>query len=78
MVLSPAPWVEELMQLSPMALDYKTFLVGLGAAYLVAAWLFEKHLSARLVRLLGRLVTGLTGHEKRRKGYKTVREGMFD
>lgn len=76
MLLAPARWLRKLMQLTKMSLDYELFLMGLGLAFLVVAWAFERHLAARLAKFIGRLQQGVSGQGKRRKEYKIILESM--
>lgn len=76
MVLSPAHWLKNWMELTRMSWDYKLFLMGLGAMYLVLAWGFERYLAVPLARYLGEARERITGRIKRRKGYKMIQEGM--
>jgi cation-transporting P-type ATPase 13A2 len=76
MVLMPAQWVKQTMQLTKMSWDYKLFLVALGFAYLLIAWIFEKHVSLRLAKLAGRWKEAATGQSKTRKAYKVVEDDM--
>ncbi|KEY66546.1 hypothetical protein S7711_08049 [Stachybotrys chartarum IBT 7711] len=76
MTVLPAHSVKEFMQLSKVSWDYKLFLIGLGLAYMVIAWVYEKHGAARLAKTLRYARERLTGHEKKRKEYKVILEEM--
>lgn len=76
MVAAPAHWVRKVMQLSKTSTQFKLLLIGLGVAYLVLASVYEKHVSLRLAKLLGRVVKVVTGKEKERKKYKVIDESM--
>lgn len=76
MVLAPAHWLRKTMQLTQMSWDYELFLVGLGIAFLVVAWAFERHLAMRLAKLVGRVQERVSGTVKRRKEYKMIQERM--
>jgi cation-transporting ATPase 13A3/4/5 len=75
MILTPAQWVIDLMQLTDMSWDYELFLIGLGAAYFIVAWAFEHFLALRLARLIGSVKQSVTGKAKKRKEYKVIAEG---
>lgn len=74
MVLTPSKWLTSLMELTTMSWDYEVFLIGLGIAYLVVAWGYEKYLSLRLARLIGHAKQQITGASKKRKEYKVILE----
>ncbi|KAL9571563.1 hypothetical protein ACKAV7_004205 [Fusarium commune] len=74
MILTPAQWVIDLMQLTDMSWDYELFLIGLGAAYFIVAWAFEHFLALRLARLIGSAKQSVTGKAKKRKEYKVIAE----
>ncbi|KAK0392169.1 hypothetical protein NLU13_1667 [Sarocladium strictum] len=76
MLLSPSRWIRHTMQLTNMSWDYKLFLLGLGVAYLVTAWIFERHLSRQLAKLVGRWKERATGETKKRKAYKIIEDQM--
>lgn len=77
MVLAPAHWLKKLMELTWMSWDYELFLVALGVVYLALAWVYERHMAARLARFLGVARERLTGKAKKRKEYKVIREQMW-
>lgn len=74
MVLAPAKWVTDLMELTKMSWDYELFLIGLGIAYMLVAWGFEQYLAVPLARLVGTMKQRITGASKKRKQYKVILE----
>ncbi|KJZ75510.1 hypothetical protein HIM_04973 [Hirsutella minnesotensis 3608] len=76
MILFPAHWVEKLMDLTYMSMAYRYFLIGLGLAYFLLAWVFEMHLAMPLAKRLGRVMEAMTGRAKQRKEYKCIREDI--
>ncbi|KAK2598982.1 hypothetical protein QQS21_005587 [Conoideocrella luteorostrata] len=78
MVLGPAHWLKKLMELSRIEWNYKLFLLLLGLAYFVIAWIFDKYLATPLARSLGQIKVRVTGKAKNRKQYKVIREEMWD
>ena len=76
MVLGPAPWLKQMMQLTAMHLDYKMFLILLAAAFLLIAWMYETHVASRLAKLLGQAKERVSGKAKKRKAYKVILENM--
>lgn len=77
MILHPAHWLKDTMELTHMDFDYRVFLIGLGLFYLGAAWAFHKYISAAMAKVLGRLMLAVTKGKKQRKEYKTIREGIW-
>jgi cation-transporting ATPase 13A3/4/5 len=76
MVLGPARWLKKLMQLTKMSPDFKIFLLGLGATFLLVGWVFERYMSQPLAKLLGRAKQKMRGASKKRKEYKDIEERM--
>jgi cation-transporting ATPase 13A3/4/5 len=74
MILTPAKWVTDLMQLTEMSWDYELFLIALGAAYFAVAWAFEHFLALKLARIIGSIQQSVTGRGKKRKEYKVIAE----
>lgn len=76
MVLGPAHWLKKLMQLTKVSWDFKFFIVALGLAYFLTAWLGEKFIFQRLARIIGRTRQAITKRTKKRKEYKLIQERM--
>ncbi|KAK1237514.1 hypothetical protein MKX08_003139, partial [Trichoderma sp. CBMAI-0020] len=76
MIASPAFWLYDMMQLSQMSWDYKSFLVLLGLGYFALAWIYDNFISLRLARFLGAANEWCTGRAKTRKQYKLIKEAM--
>lgn len=76
MVLGPAHWLKKLMQLSKMSFGFEVFLIGLGILFLAVGWVYEKHMSQALAKVLGQIKQRITGTVKRRKEYKVIEESM--
>ena len=76
MLLNPVHWVRHTMQLTKMNWDYKLFLIVLGLFYLAIAWVFERHISQHLAKLLGHWKEKATGRTKQRKAYKVIDDEM--
>ncbi|KAF5026028.1 hypothetical protein F66182_1883 [Fusarium sp. NRRL 66182] len=74
MVLMPARWVTNLMQLTEMSWDYELFLIALGLAYFVVAWAFEHFLALKLAKFIGSAKQRVTGRTKKHKEYKVIAE----
>jgi cation-transporting P-type ATPase 13A2 len=77
MLLDPAKWLANFMDLTEMSLDYELFLlvlalVGFGIAYGAEHYLFQA-----LAKYIGRLKRLLRpSHPKKRKQYKEILESM--
>lgn len=76
MLFDPAQWLVSFMQLTDLALDFRVFILILGIGYFVLAWVAEKYLLPRLVKLIGRAKESMTGKKKEKKMYKMIQEEM--
>ncbi|KAK1240625.1 hypothetical protein MKX07_004653 [Trichoderma sp. CBMAI-0711] len=76
MIAGPPRWLFDLMQLSSMSTSYSFFVILLGVAFLVLAWIYEKMLALPLARFLGAAIKWITGHAKTRKKYKVIQEEL--
>lgn len=74
MVLGPLKAVKKLMELTKTRWDFQLFMIFLGVAYLLIAWLSEGMLFPWLVRVFGTIKQRVTGREKKRKEYKVIQE----
>ncbi|KAK5257439.1 hypothetical protein LTR16_000659 [Cryomyces antarcticus] len=76
MLFDPADWLYRLMDLTPLTMHFRVFILALAAAGFAAAFLAERLLFLRLARWIGRAKERFGGQRKRRKEYKVVLEGM--
>ncbi|KAL2753925.1 hypothetical protein ACRALDRAFT_2108060 [Sodiomyces alcalophilus JCM 7366] len=76
MILSPAKWVQRLMQLTKISSDFKLFMIALGGVYFIVAWSSEKIIFPRLARWVGELQETVLRRPKQRKTHKLIREQM--
>lgn len=77
MLLDPGTWLARLMQLTPMPLDFKLFIVVLAVGGFTCAWISERALFPRLATYIGRLYVCIRPHgKKKRKEYKLVLADM--
>lgn len=76
MILGPFPPVKELMQLTDTRWDFQLFMILLGGAYFLVAWLSEAALFPWLARVFGQVKQRVTQRQKKRKEYKVIREGI--
>jgi cation-transporting ATPase 13A3/4/5 len=75
MLLDPAQWLVDLMQLTALALDFRAFILALGVGYFVLSWSSEKYVFPKLAKILG-VLKEKSSRPKRRKAYKLVQEKM--
>jgi len=77
MLLDPAGWLEDFMDLTPMGLDYKWFLLAMAVVGFVIAYLAERYLFPVLAKWIGKTKQRLRpAHPKKRKQYKEIVEDM--
>jgi cation-transporting ATPase 13A2 len=74
LLLNPADWLYELMELTPMSGSFKLFLLCLAAAGFVVGYLGEKWTFPRIARLIGYWKKTIVRKEKKRKQYKLILE----
>ena len=77
MLLDPAKWLADFMDLTPMALDYELFLLLLAMIGFGIAYGAERYLFPAMAKYVGRLSRVLRpSHQKKRKQYKEILEAM--
>ncbi|KAF3065032.1 hypothetical protein GL218_02213 [Daldinia childiae] len=76
MIFIPGHWIRNLMQLTKISSSFKLTLLGLGMAYLVAAWVGEHYIFSGIARGVGVVKTAITKKAKKRKEYKIILEQM--
>ena len=77
MLLGPAKWLFDFMQLTPMDLDFKGFLLILAAVGFGVSYLSEKMVFPSLSRWIGKVRVRMSPkNRKQRKQYKIIAEGM--
>lgn len=77
MLFDPAQWLEKLMQLTWMSVQFRVFLLVLGLGNFVVAWFGEKYVFPGAARWIGVLKVKINPRwRKKRKEYKIIREGM--
>jgi cation-transporting P-type ATPase 13A2 len=74
LLLDPADWLYELMELTPMSGRFKVFLLVLAAAGFVVGFLSEKWTFPKMARLIGFWKKSILRKEKKRKEYKIILE----
>ncbi|OAP56697.1 hypothetical protein AYL99_08809 [Fonsecaea erecta] len=77
MLLDPAKWLANFMDLTEMTADYEVFLLGLAVAGFAIAYLAERYFFPLLAKFIGRLKARLRPeHPKKRKQYKLIAEDI--
>ncbi|KIW47204.1 hypothetical protein, variant [Exophiala oligosperma] len=77
MLLDPAIWLSNFMDLTEMSLGYELFLLALAAAGFALAYLAERNIFPIMAKYLGRLKLKLRPkHPKIRKKYKVIYEDI--
>lgn len=77
MLLDPAKWLADFMDLTEMSLDYELFLLILALAGFGIAYGAERYLFQAVAKYIGRLNRVLRPfHQKKRKQYKEILEAM--
>jgi cation-transporting ATPase 13A3/4/5 len=76
MLFDPAVGLARFMQLTEMALDFRIFILALGAAYFSFAWAGETVVFPALSRGLGEILRKSIKGPKQRKVYKVVQEQL--
>ncbi|KAI1647281.1 uncharacterized protein F4817DRAFT_338035 [Daldinia loculata] len=76
MIFIPGHWIRNLMQLTKISPSFRLTLLGLGVAYLVAAWVGEHYIFSGIARGVGVVKTAITKKAKKRKQYKIILEQM--
>ena len=79
MLLDPAAWLVDFMELTEMSLDFELFILLLATGGFFVAYVAERRMFPELARLVGRLKKSLLpSRQKRRKKYKEILEEMQD
>jgi len=77
MLLDPAQWLRDFMDLTDMSLDYELFLLALASAGFAIAYFAERHLFPIMAKYIGKLKLALRpSHQKKRKQYKVILEDI--
>jgi len=76
MLLDPADWLYDLMDLTDMPNGFKGFLIALGVGYFALAYSAEQLLFPQLARGVGEARKKFLKHQKERKEYKLIIESM--
>ncbi|KFZ06971.1 hypothetical protein V501_06875 [Pseudogymnoascus sp. VKM F-4519 (FW-2642)] len=76
MLFDPSRWLTKFMQLTEMDLDFRFFILSLGAVYFCFAWAGESVIFPALSRWIGQTMRKVIKSSKQRKVYKLVREQL--
>lgn len=77
MLFGPAEWLYKLMELTPMSLEFKGFLLALAVGGFAVSYSSEKFLFPSFAKWVGRVKVLLSPQsKKKRKEYKVIAEGM--
>jgi cation-transporting P-type ATPase 13A2 len=78
MLLDPAKWLSDFMDLTEMSLNYELFLLVLAAVGFGVAYVAERYIFQVVAKYIGRLnKTLLRPSQKKRKQYKVILEEMM-
>jgi cation-transporting ATPase 13A2 len=75
LLLDPAHWLYDFMELTYMSFDFKVFILVVSALGFSVSYLSELFVFPQLAGLIGRVRVKM-GRKKKRKEYKVVAEGM--
>jgi hypothetical protein len=79
MLLDPAEWLSNFMDLTEMSLDFKWTLLILAGIGFAIAYVAERRIFPTMAKYIGRLKRLLwPSHEKKRKRYKEILEGIIE
>ncbi|KXT01461.1 hypothetical protein AC578_9529 [Pseudocercospora eumusae] len=76
MLFDPAPWVEDLMELTWMSVNFRLFVLALGIGGFAVSYLAERQFFPHLARLIGKVKQRMSKTPKKRKEYKIIAEEM--
>lgn len=77
MLFDPAPWVEDLMELTWLSTSFKVFILVLAVGAFCVSYLAERQVLPRLARWIGKFSQKVLRRQtKKRKEYKIIAEDM--
>ncbi len=78
MLLDPAKWLSDFMDLTEMSLEFELILLALAALGFAAAYVAERNIFPVMAKHIGRVKRRLRpSHQKKRKRYKEILEEMM-
>lgn len=79
MLLDPAEWLSNFMDLTDMSLDFELILLVLAGVGFGVAYVAERRIFPAIAKYIGQLKRRLRpSHQKKRKRYKDILEEMKD
>jgi cation-transporting ATPase 13A2 len=75
LLLDPAHWLYDFMELTYMSFDFKIFILVVSAVGFATSYLSELFVFPRLAALIGQFRIKM-GRKKKRKEYKIVADGL--
>lgn len=75
MLFDPAPWLEDVMELTFLSQSFKIFILVLGLGGFAVSYLSERQIFPHVSRIIGKVVHRF-GKPKKRKEYKIILEDM--
>lgn len=76
LLVNPASWLFNLMQLTEISTSFKFFLVAVAVAGFLASSFLERFILPQLARVIGKVKIALRPSSKKRKLYKQLEEEM--
>lgn len=76
LVLSPAAWLFDIMELTPIPFSFKLFLMAMAAAGFGISAFAETYLLLYLAQIIGTVKVALSSGHKKRKLYKIIDQHM--
>jgi cation-transporting P-type ATPase 13A2 len=77
MLLDPAEWLSNFMDLTDMSLEFELILLVLAAIGFALAYVAERRIFPTMAKYIGRLKRVLRpSHQRKRKRYKVILEEM--
>ncbi|SMQ53493.1 unnamed protein product [Zymoseptoria tritici ST99CH_3D1] len=76
MLFDPAPWLEDLMELTYLSQSFKLFILALATGGFAVSYIAERQILPTLARVLGKTIQKFSRTPKKRKEYKIILEDM--
>lgn len=76
LLVGPAGWLFNLMQLTEMSTNFKHFIIAIAVAGLATSLFLERFVLPQLARTIGKVKLALRPGSRKRKLYKLLEEEM--
>jgi cation-transporting ATPase 13A3/4/5 len=76
MLFDPAPWLEDLMELTYLSQSFKLFILTLALGGFAVSYVAERQVLPSLARVIGKTIQKFSRTPKKRKEYKVILEDM--